>query len=108
VFAAFFGGSQRQRRTVPRQVAGHKASHRADAGGRQNQRGNDRSIPQADDVAGVEGLEQFPDLPAGDLRRLALDNGIALAAYRSRRIQHYKTPTHQRVKLGPVRNIVSA
>ena len=75
--AALLGEPQRVLRTVMLEALEGELGDGADPGGRVDQHGEDRPVPQADEVRDIDRLQEVAGLLGADLGRLALDGRVA-------------------------------
>ena len=80
------------------QVPDPEPAKRADAGAGVDERPQDRPVPKADDMAGIDGGEKFPGLADGDLGRPALAERILDPPDRLKGIQHDRMTGDERVE----------
>ena len=72
-----------------------------DASSRVDEDCNGRAVPEPDDGAQIDRLQELPCLFTGDLWGLTFQNGVSFAADRQGRVQDYRMSRHKGVKEMP-------
>ena len=99
--AAFFGEAELSLTVHLGEVAAAQLRHGAGAGGSVGEQRKHGAVAAGDGGFGVDRCEQPAGLGDGDLRGLALDRGVALAAHRQRRVEQDGVAADQGVEEMP-------
>ena len=99
--AAFFGEAELSLTVHLGEVAAAQLRHGTGAGGSVGEQRKHGAVAAGDGGFGVDRCEQPAGLGDGDLRGLALDRGVALAAHRQRRVEQDGVAADQGVEEMP-------